>query len=66
MPGPIITISREHGSGGKLIGETLAQKLGVPFYCKEVAALAAEEGGLNKELKLPISKKGAFLENSIL
>ena len=28
----IITISREFGSGGRLIGKRLAEKLGVPFY----------------------------------
>jgi cytidylate kinase len=48
-PGVIITIDREHGSGGKLIGQLVAEKLGVPFYYKEMIALAAEESGLAKE-----------------
>ena len=30
----IITISREFGSGGRKIGEKLAQQLSIPFYDK--------------------------------
>lgn len=46
--GLIITIGREHGSSGKQIGKIVAEKLKVPFYYKEVAALAAQESGLHK------------------
>ena len=48
-PGVIITIAREHGSSGKRIGELVADRLGIPFYYKEMMALAAEESGLHKE-----------------
>lgn len=47
--GIIVTIAREHGSSGKQIGKLLAEKLGIPFYYKEMTALAAQESGLNKE-----------------
>ena len=47
--GVIVTIAREHGSSGKQIGQILARKLGVPFYYKEMMALAAQESGLHKE-----------------
>ena len=47
--GVIITIGREHGSSGKQIGKILADKLGIPFYCKEMTALAAQESGLDRE-----------------
>lgn len=46
--GAIITIAREHGSGGKQIGKLVAEKLSIPFYYKEITALAAEESGLHK------------------
>lgn len=46
--GLIVTIGREHGSSGKQIGKVVADKLKVPFYYKEVAALAAQESGLHK------------------
>lgn len=47
-PGVIITIAREHGSSGKEIGRQLAQRLGIPFYYKEMTALAAQESGLDR------------------
>lgn len=46
----IITIGREYGSGGREIGRIVAQKLGVPFYDKEVLTRAAQESGLCEEL----------------
>lgn len=48
-PGIIITISREHGSQGKKIGELVAKQLNIPYYYKELTALAAVESGLDKE-----------------
>lgn len=47
--GVIITIAREHGSAGKQIGKVVAEKLNIPFYYKEMTALAAQESGLSKE-----------------
>ncbi|MCD8084550.1 MAG: cytidylate kinase-like family protein [Clostridiales bacterium] len=38
----VITISREFGSGGREIGFRLSEKLGIPFYDKEIISLAAE------------------------
>lgn len=45
----IITISREFGSGGRYIGEQLAEKLGIAFYDKDIISKVAEETGLNEE-----------------
>ena len=39
----IITISREFGSGGRQIGCQLAERLGIPFYDKELIKMAAED-----------------------
>lgn len=47
--GVIITIARQHGSSGKQIGKVVAEKLHIPFYYKEMTALAAQESGLDKE-----------------
>jgi len=49
MERTIITISREYGSGGRLIGQKVAQQLGVPFYDKELIELAAEKSGLSPD-----------------
>lgn len=45
----IITIGRQCGSGGHEIGKKLAEKLGVPFYDKELLRLAAEQSGIAPE-----------------
>ncbi len=55
-PGVIITIARQHGSGGKEIGRTVAERLGIPFYYKEMTALAAQECGLDKEFISNLNK----------
>ena len=55
-PGVIITIAREHGSSGKQIGKLVAQKLGIPFYYKEMIALAAHESGLDQAFLSDIHK----------
>jgi cytidylate kinase len=46
---PVITISREYGSGGRAIGQRLAKELGIPFYNKELIMMAAKESGLSEE-----------------
>ena len=55
-PGVIITIARQHGSSGKQIGKLVAQELGIPFYYKEMIALAAHESGLDQEFISDIHK----------
>lgn len=55
-PGVIITIAREHGSSGKEIGKQLGVRLGIPFYYKEMTALAAQESGLDKEFISAINR----------
>ena len=39
----VITISREFGSGGRELGVKLADKLGIPFYDKELISMAADD-----------------------
>lgn len=46
----LITISREFGSGGRIIGELLSKKLNVPFYDKNIIDMVAEQSGYTKEL----------------
>ena len=41
MPHTVITIAREFGSGGHLLGEMLAKRLGIRLYDKEFIHLAA-------------------------
>lgn len=45
----VITINRELGSGGRTIGEKLAQRLGVPFYDKALIQGLKEKYGLTTD-----------------
>jgi cytidylate kinase len=40
---PMITISREYGTGGHEIAKLLAEKLELPFYDKELITIASKE-----------------------
>lgn len=54
----VITISREYGSGGRFVGRLVAEKLGLPFYDKELISLSAKESGLSEEyVKMTDEKK---------
>ena len=41
----IITISRQFGSGGRTVGHLVAEKLGIPYYDKELVEQIALESG---------------------
>lgn len=46
----IITIARQYGSGGREIGNRVAELLGIPLYDKEIINDAAERGNLHPEV----------------
>lgn len=64
----IITISREYGSGGRLIGKLVAEELGYEFYDKEIIDLAAQESGLSPDFikKTEQNLSSGFLYNLLL
>lgn len=41
----VITIGREYGSGGRIIAQRLAERVGIPFYDKEVIQEVARKTG---------------------
>ncbi len=45
----ILTVSREFGSGGRTVGKLVAEKLGIPFYDKDLVNKVALETGFTKE-----------------
>lgn len=59
----VITISREYGSGGHLIGKQIADHLGIKFYDKELIRLAARESGFSEKF---VSEKEQHLPSSLL
>lgn len=65
----VITIGREYGSGGRLIAQGLAQKLGIPFYDKEIIFKASEISGLDpnfvEEMEQKLNNKLLFNFSSV-
>ena len=55
MNNRIITISREFGSGGRTIGKMAAEKLGIPYYDKDLVKKVAVETGFDESY---IEKQG--------
>ena len=44
----IIAISRQYGSGGRIIAQRLSEELGIPYYDKELIEKVAEQTGLTE------------------
>lgn len=63
MAKKIITISREYGSGGRHIGQLVAEKMGMEFYDKELINAAAKEIGFPPDM---IADREQRLTNSVL
>lgn len=59
----IITIARQYGSGGREIGEKIAESLGIPIYDKEIIADAAAKSELNADV---LKKADESAANSLL
>lgn len=61
---PFITVSREAGSGGKLVAKKAAKKLKLKFYDKELLELIAQKVGRRKKViaKLDERERG-FLDD---
>ena len=59
----IITIARQYGSGGREIGEKVADLLGIPLFDKQLITDAASKGNLNEEV---IKRTDETAANSLL
>ena len=46
----VVTIARQYGSGGREIGERIAEILGIPLIDKELIKDAASKGELNEDI----------------
>lgn len=69
MTKTIVTIGRQYGSGGRMIGMKLAEELGIKCYNSELLVEAAKDSGLCKEIfdkndEKPISAFLAFTPTS--
>lgn len=59
----IVALGRQYGSGGREIGEKLAKLMDVPFYDRELIALAAQKSGISPETYASIDETAT---NSLL
>lgn len=50
MDNVVITIARQYGSGGKTVGKMLAEKMGIPWYSRDILKMASEMSGINEQL----------------
>ncbi len=53
----VVTIAREHGSGGRIIGKKLAETIGAQFYDRELITLTAKQTGLSEAFINEIEEK---------
>jgi cytidylate kinase len=56
----IITIGRQLGSGGKIIGARLAERLGIKCYDRELINLAAQQSGIDAAIFEKVDEKSNF------
>ena len=59
----IVTIARQYGSGGREVGQKLAELTGYKFYDKDLITLAAQKSGLSQDALHHVDEKAA---NSLL
>jgi cytidylate kinase/RimJ/RimL family protein N-acetyltransferase len=66
MSGPVVTISRQHGSGGEEVAALVAERLGVPVLDHEIRQRASERAGVSErvfeEAERPVSWVTRILE----
>lgn len=59
----VITIARQFGSGGRIIGEKLAEALGMPYYDRELLTEAAKKAGVDPNVFSNVDERAV---NSLL
>lgn len=57
MENIVIAIARQYGSGGRTVGQMLADRLGIHFYDKELMKLASDDSGINEALFVNADEK---------
>ena len=63
----VITIEREYGSGGRIVGRRLAEELGIHFYDDEILKLTSEKSAIGEEyFRLADEKAGNNLLHRIV
>lgn len=68
MPNKIVTIGRQFGSNGRIIGEKVAKKMGVKCYDKQLIKETAKESGMWEDLLDNLDEKptNSFLYSVVM
>lgn len=68
MDNYVITIGREYGSGGRIIGENLAKRLGINYYDSQLIELTAQASGFSSSAISHFESKrtSSFLYNAYM
>ncbi len=45
----VITIERQYGSGGRIVGQLLSERLGIPYYDDEILSMTAERSAVGEQ-----------------
>lgn len=63
-----ITIGRQFGSGGRSIGKKVAERLGMPFYDRELIMLVSQKSGVSAKYIESLDEKGtaSFFHSLVL
>lgn len=63
----VITIERQYGSGGRIVGQKLAEELGIPFYDDEILSMTSERSAVGERyFRLADEKAGNNLLRRIV
>ncbi len=62
---PVITISRQRGSGADEIAAMVAERLGVPLYDQQVISRAATESGVSEAAMVDAERSQGFLSRML-
>lgn len=67
MDNYIITIARSFGSGGKDIAAKLSEKLGIPWYERQILTMASKSSGIDESEFVEVDEKlrGSYLVKSL-
>ena len=67
MDNYIITIARSFGSGGKEIASVLSEKLGIPWYERQILTMASQNSGIDESEFVEVDEKlhGNYLIKSL-
>ena len=53
----VITIGRQYGSGGRELGQMIANRLGFEFYDEELVTMAAEKNKMHEDILKAVDEK---------